>query len=108
MVNDYAWLVWVFIALLVVYTLYLNILATIVARYSVRFTPFQRMAQTVVIWCVPLLGAGLVLHLLFLDAPNLMLRAWIPWPFKKMVYGEAITPNRNRSTLRVPYTFWRW
>lgn len=107
MAAEYAWVGWAFIAVLVAYTLYLNMLAMLVVRYSVRLTPFQRIAQAIVVWTIPLLGAALVLHLLFLDVPNLMPRAWIPWPFKKLIYGEPIKPNKNRSTLRIPYYFWR-
>lgn len=101
MKSEYLWLVWTLLGGLAFYTLYLNVLASLVVRYCHHLTRLQRIAQAIIVWGLPLVGAGLVLHLLYLDAPKVLPRAWIPWPFKKMIYGEPIKPNKNRSTLRI-------
>ncbi len=90
------------VLLIAVYTIYLNVMASIVIRYSFWLSRFRRVPQSVFVWCAPLLGAGLVLHLLYLDAPNVLPKTWIPWPFKKMIHGKPIKPNKNRRNLRVP------
>lgn len=101
MEDKFFWFGMAVLFVLVAYTLYLNVLATMVIRYSARLNRFQRIAQSIIVWSFPLLGSGFVLHLLYLDAPKVMPRAWIPWPFKKMIYGKPIKPNKNRSTVRV-------
>lgn len=77
--------------------LLLNVLATVAIRYDKSLEPFQVKAQTVFIWLVPFLGAGFVLHLVWQQYPDAIPKAWIPWPFKKMIYGKNPPRNRNRD-----------
>lgn len=99
--SDLSWIWQLLLAVVFSYTLYLNVLAMVVIRFSIRLTRLQRVGQSVVIWLVPILGAAFVLHLLFIDAPKVMPKAWIPWPFKKLIYGKPRKPNKNRSDRRV-------
>ena len=34
---------------------------------------------------------------MFEHYPNAIPKAWIPWPFKKIVYGKDRKENRNRD-----------
>jgi len=77
---------WVFFA----YTIYFNILALIVIYYDKSLTRYQKIAQTLIIWLVPVVGAAFVLHLLFKASPKTIPRSWILWPFKNLVYGPPI------------------
>ncbi len=77
---------WVFFA----YTIYFNILALIVIYYDKSLTQYQKIAQTLIIWLVPVVGAAYVLHLLFKVSPKTIPRSWILWPFKNLVYGPPI------------------
>ena len=79
-------LLWVAFA----YILYFNILASIVIYFDKGLTRFQRYAQSFIVWCVPLVGATYVLHLLFKTSPKTIPRSWIPWPFKNLIYGPPI------------------
>ena len=90
------------------YIIYLNILATIVVKYSHELTRFQRTSQFIVVWLLPILGAGLVLHFLFRIQPDTLPKSWIPWPFKKMIYGPPITPNKNRDDRERTYGSGKW
>ena len=83
--------------LLVAIWLWLNILATIAARRDPTLEPVQRNGQTVLVWLFPFVGATFILHLVFEHYPNAIPKAWIPWPFKKIVYGKNHKENRNRD-----------
>jgi len=72
------------------YLLYFNILASIVIYFDKGLTRFQRYAQSIIVWCVPLVGATWILHLLFKTSPKTIPRSWIPWPFKNLIYGPPI------------------
>lgn len=78
------------LALFGAYTLYLNILATLVTRHRPIFTPWQQRMQLLIVWLLPLIGALLILRLLFMDRPDTLPRAWVPWPFKRILYGPPI------------------
>lgn len=80
----------VLLVLLLIYTLYFNILASIVIKYDHSLKGFQKTAQSVVVWLFPIVGAGFVLHLLFKTSPKTIPRTWIPWPFKNLIYGPPI------------------
>lgn len=82
--------------------LWMNVLATFAVRHDSTLEPFQKLAQTLVIWLIPYFGAGLVLHLIWQQYPSSIPETWIPWPFKKMVYGKAPPQNKNRDDNESP------
>lgn len=57
-----------FAVLLCLCLLALNSAATVAVRRSTSYTEEQERLQVLLIWLVPLLGAGFVLH--FITAPN--------------------------------------
>lgn len=79
-----------FLWLLLAYVLYFNILASIVIYYDKSLTQFQKSVQPFIVWCIPLIGATYILHLLFKTSPKTIPRSWIPWPFKNLIYGPPI------------------
>ncbi len=80
-----------------VLVLWMNIVASIAVRYDQTLEPFQRVAQLVFIWVVPIIGASIALKLIIDHSPEVIPRSWIPWPFKKMLFGKRVKPNKNRS-----------
>ena len=88
-------------ALVAVYLLisavWLNILATVGIRHDDTLNRGQRLAQYLFVWLIPLFGASFIIHLIFEHSPEVIPTNWIPWPFKKLIYGREIKPNRNRS-----------
>lgn len=80
----------VLLVLLIIYTLYFNLLASIIIKYDSGLNNFQKTAQSIIIWCIPVFGACLILHLLFKSSPKTIPRKWIPWPFKNLIYGPPI------------------
>jgi len=79
-------LLWVFLA----YTVYFDVLALIIIRYDKSLTRYQKTVQPFIVLFVPIVGAAYVLHLLFKTSPQTIPRAWIPWPFKNLIYGPPI------------------
>ncbi len=77
--------------------LWLNFLATIAVRHDLTLEPIQRKGQTAIIWLFPFVGAAFVLHLIWQHHPEAIPKAWVPWPFKKPIYGEKNATNRNRN-----------
>ena len=83
--------------LLVVIIVWLNILATIALRYDQTLNAFQRKAQTIIVWLVPMFGAAFILNLVWRHNPDAIPGLWIPWPVKKIIYGKDIKANKNRD-----------
>jgi len=83
--------------LFVTILLWLNILATIAVKYDHTLNSFQKTAQTVVVWLVPIFGATLILHFVFDHSPGAIPKSWIPWPFKQAIFGKTPAPNKNRG-----------
>ena len=81
----------------VVYYLWLSVLATIAVRYDRTLNTFQKNAQTIFVWLVPIFGGAFVLHLIWEHHPDAIPKSWIPWPFKKIIYGKAAPSYKNRS-----------
>lgn len=77
--------------------LWLNILATIAVKCDYTVNNTQRVMQMFFVWLVPFLGASVVLRLVYQYSPNTIPRSWIPWPFKKIIYGKPIKANKNRE-----------
>jgi len=44
-------------------------------------------------------GAISIFHFLFDHLVNAIPRSWVPWPFKKIIHGKAISLNKNRYNL---------
>ena len=76
---------------------WVNILATIAVRYDQTLNAFQKNAQSLFIWLIPIIGSGFILKLVFEHSPDAIPKKWIPWPFKGMVYGKQKKPNKNRD-----------
>ena len=77
--------------------LWLNALATLAVKYDHTLDKTQKIAQSFIVWLVPFIGAGLILHLVSEHYPQAIPRNWIPWPFKKMIFGSSAKPNKNRD-----------
>ncbi len=84
-------------ALIFIYYFWLNILATIAVRYDRTLDVLQKNSQTVFLWLVPIFGGVIVLHLVWDHYPDAIPKSWIPWPFKKIIYGKSQPTNRNRN-----------
>lgn len=93
----------VFAALAAIILLWLNFLATLAVKYDHTLDTTQRIAQSLVVWAVPFIGAGFILHLVFEHYPQAISRSWIPWPFNKMIYGTPPAPNKNRDENEIDY-----
>ena len=81
----------------VIYYLWLSVLAVIAVRYDRTLNAFQKNAQTIFVWLMPIFGGSLVLHLVWQHYPDAIPKSWIPWPFKKVIYGKAAPRNKNRN-----------
>jgi len=81
----------------IILCLWLNVLATVAIRYDKTLESFQVKAQTVVVWLVPVFGAAFILHLVWQQYPDAIPKSWIPWPFKRLIYGKEKPRNRNRD-----------
>jgi hypothetical protein len=77
--------------------IWLAILATLAVRHDVTLERFQKLAQWLVIWTFPLIGAAFVLHLVWEQYPEAIPQSWIPWLFKRMIFGRLPPSNRNRD-----------
>jgi hypothetical protein len=82
--------------------LYMNALASFAAHHDATLNKFQKLAQTIFIWLVPYFGAAFVLHLIWQQYPSTIPMAWVPWPFKQLIYGKAHPPNKNRDDNESP------
>ena len=83
--------------------LWLNLLATLAVKYDHTLDKTQKIAQSIIVWLIPFIGAGFVLHLVFEHYPQAIPRNFIPWPFKKMIFGSLAKPNNNRDDNEVDY-----
>lgn len=92
-----------FVVLAAIILLWLNLLATLAVKYDHTLDKTQKIAQTFIVWLVPFIGAGFILHLVFEHYPQAIPRGWIPWPFKKMIYGAPPKPNKNRDENEIDY-----
>jgi hypothetical protein len=88
---------YIFAAILALIWLWLNVLASFSVRHDATLENFQKLAQTVVIWFVPYLGAAFVLHLIWQQYPSAIPKAWVPWPLNQMIYGKDLPPNQYRD-----------
>jgi len=77
--------------------LWLNFIAMLSIKYDPTLSKFQKNAQLIFIWIIPLIGASFIIHLVYEHSPEAIPKSWIPWPFKKMIYGKSIKSNRNRD-----------
>lgn len=93
---------YIFAATFALMWLWINVLASFAVRHDATLENFQKLAQTVVIWLIPYFGAAFVLHLIWQQCPSAIPKAWIPWPLKKMIFGKAIPPNKNRDDNESP------
>jgi len=90
-------IVYSFAGLGIIYYLWLSVLATIAVRYDRTLNTFQKNAQTVFVWLTPIFGGALVLYLVWQHYPDAIPKSWIPWPFKKIIYGKSAPRNKNRN-----------
>jgi hypothetical protein len=81
---------------------WLNSVASLSVHHDATLDRFQKMAQTIFIWLIPYLGAAFVLHLVWQQYPSAIPKAWIPWPFKQLIYGKTIPPYQNRDDNESP------
>jgi len=86
------------IPIVLAYYLWLSFLATIAVRYDRTLNSFQKKAQTVIIWLVPVFGAVLMLYLTWQHYPDAIPKTWIPWPFKKAIYKNYLDRTSDPGT----------
>jgi hypothetical protein len=77
MSNALSILVWVLAAALLVLYVYSAAVATWHLRRTSYLTRSQRLAQLIIVWCVPIIGVAFVLHML---GPEVRRRrpGWVP------------------------------
>ena len=90
-------LITVFYGLTAVLVIWLNLLATIAVKYDYTLAPFQKNAQILFVWVLPVIGASFILRLVFEHSPNAIPKSWIPWPFKSLVYSKAVNHGSSRD-----------
>lgn len=82
---------------------WLNILATLAIKHDSTLERHQKRFQTVIVWLIPFFGASTVLYLINEHYSDAIPQAWVPWPFKKVIFGKPIKPNQNRDDLEDDY-----
>ena len=83
--------------------LWMNMLASISLKHDDMLEPFQKKAQFIIVWLFPFIDASIILHLIFEHSPNAIPKKWIPWPFKGMIFGKDIKPNKDRDENELDY-----
>lgn len=76
---------------------WLNVLASFAVHQDPTLERPQKLAQTIIVWLIPYLGSAFVLHLIWQHSPRAIPEKWLPRPFRNLIYGRAIPPNRNRD-----------
>jgi hypothetical protein len=87
----------ILIGIPIVIWLWLSFIGTIAARYDGTLDPFQRKAQIIIVWVFPFIGASLIIYLVNQHSPEAIPRNLIPWPFKKLIFGNPRARNKNRD-----------
>lgn len=85
------------LTLVLIYYVWLSLLATFAVRHDQTLNMLQKNAQTVIVWLLPLIGSSFVLHLTWQHYPDAIPKKWIPWPFKRIIFGKPIKRNMNRA-----------
>ena len=81
--------------------LWLNTLATVAVKYDNTLDKTQKISQSFIIWFIPFIGAAFALHLVFEHYPQAIPQNLVPWPFKKMIFGAPLKPNKNRDNQEI-------
>jgi len=97
---DIILIVWLLVLLV---TLWLNVLATMAIRYDHSLDKTQKTGQQCIVWLIPILGASVVLHLVYEHSPEAIPKSWIPWPLKKLIFGKPLKDNRYRDEHEIDY-----
>lgn len=74
--------------------LWLNFLASLAIKCDTTLERVQTVGQLLFVWFVPYFGAVFILKLVFEYSPKAIPKAFIPWPFRKIIFG---TPIRNQG-----------
>jgi len=77
--------------------LWLSILAIYAITHDALLNRLQKSMQFIFVLVIPFIGSTVVLHIIYEHSPNLIPRRLIPWPFKNIICGPAIKPNRDRD-----------
>lgn len=77
--------------------LWINFLAMLSIKYDSTLGHFQKVGQSLFVWLIPYVGAGLVLKFVYEHSPEAIPKTWIPWPLKGIIYGKEAAPNQNRD-----------
>jgi hypothetical protein len=86
------WLVFVILACLAM--AYMNVISSIVLLSADTVENVQKLAQSLIIWFIPIFGALLVLRLAHDAAPDSVPIKWVPRLFKPMIIGKDPTSYR--------------
>ena len=76
--------------------LWLSVLATCAAIRDTTLEPFQKAAQIVIAWLIPIFGAVLALHLIQQHNPDAIPFA-VPWPFRSLIASKRIARHQHRD-----------
>ncbi len=85
---------YIILIILILVLVWLNFIASLAIKYDHTLEKIQIIGQSVIVWLVPFFGAVIVLKIVFEHSPEAIPKSWIPWPFKKIVFG---VPIKNRG-----------
>jgi hypothetical protein len=77
--------------------LWMNGLALVALRKDDTLNKFQKVAQGIFVCVVPYFGAVIVLHLVLQHLPTAIPKAFLLWPFKRLVVNKLKQLKRNND-----------
>ncbi|MES9898308.1 MAG: hypothetical protein ABW148_04700 [Sedimenticola sp.] len=93
--------------ILLLYVLYLNIIATLVLHHCKIFSYGNKVLQFLFVWLLPVIGAVFALRMLADVDDKALPKKWIPWPFRKAVFSAPRGDYKYRQGRNVPWFFSR-
>ena len=87
----------IFLVTLGLLALYGNVLASLGVVYDPNLRRTQKTGQLLFVWLSPVLGASLVLYLVYQHSLHAIPRSLVPWPISWIIFGKDPTPNPLRD-----------
>jgi hypothetical protein len=82
--------------------LWITVLGVIAAKYDRTLDSFQKKAQIIISIVIPIFGPALVLYLVNQHSPEVIPKAMVPWPLRKLVFGHVYPRNPHRDENQGP------
>jgi len=82
--------------------LWMNGLALAALRKDDTLNKFQKVAQGIFVCIVHYFGAVIVLHLVLQHLPSAIPKAFLPWPFKRLVVNKLKQLKSNNDNNPAP------